>query len=78
MLNVQIPVDRETEVAKFLHSRMSPAEWLLLRQFALAVTMLGESVAAGMQMVVIPMAPAGLDLTVRTAERALRLRPVVE
>lgn len=76
-LSVAIPLDGETEVAKFLHERMQGAEWQILRQFALAVTMLGESLAAGTQMVVIPMQPKGMEATVREAERVLRLKPVV-
>jgi imidazoleglycerol phosphate dehydratase HisB len=74
-LSVEIPVGDETNVARFLHERMRPAEWMVLRQFALAVTMLGESAAAGRQMVVLPMQEAGVEATVEVAGRALRLRP---
>lgn len=75
-LSVVIPVGDETNVARFLQQQMRPAEWEILRQFSQAVTFLGESAAAGTQMVVLPMRAAGVEATVREAAKTLNLRPV--
>lgn len=77
-LSLAIPVGEETEVAKHLQAQMQQAEWQVLRQFAQAVTFLGESAAAGTHMVVLPMRAEGMEATIREASRALNLKPVWE
>lgn len=74
-LSVVIPDGDEMSVARFLQSEMRPPEWLILRQFAQAVTLAGESAAAGTHMVVLPMRAAGVEATVQDAVKALGLRP---
>lgn len=67
-LQVQLAAGEEAEAARELRAQLPPEGWKILRQLAFEVTVLGESEAAGVTMVVVP---AGEEAE---ALRALGLR----
>lgn len=53
-LSIRYSVGQEGQVAKELRAQLAPEGWKSLRQLAFEVTLIGESEAAGTQMVVVP------------------------
>lgn len=71
-LTIQLVEGKSVELARLCHERMRASEWQLLREFAAEVTALGESLAAGTRVVVVPAAEAGKaieDLGLKPAGR---------
>lgn len=74
VLRIQATIEagQETAAARALRAQLPEEGWKILRQLAFEVTVLGESEAAGTQMVVVP---AGQEAEALTALglRAARL-----
>jgi hypothetical protein len=58
-LVLQLHEGKSVELARLCAERMRPSEWQLLREFAAEVTSLGESMAAGTRILVVPAAELG-------------------
>lgn len=58
-LHLTVPIGAEAELARALRAQLQPDQWKAIRQLAMEVTLIGESEAAGTQMVVVPAGQEG-------------------